>query len=434
MPKVNVVGAGLAGCEAAWQLAKRGVSVTLYEMKPDKKTPAHHTDDFCELVCSNSFRAQGLSNAIGLLKEEMRLLDSLIMRCADETAVPAGGALAVDRSKFSYLVTEYIRNNENIEIVNKEIDTLDFDVPTIIATGPLTSDSLAEKIKDFFGNDSLSFFDAAAPIVLADTIDMGKAFYASRYGKGGADYINCPMSKEEYDLFYKELINAETAEIHGFEKENVFEGCMPVEIMAQRGYETLLFGPLKPIGLEDPRYPGKRFHAVVQLRKDNVEGSMFNIVGFQTHLKFGEQKRVFSMIPGLEKAEFVRYGVMHRNTFINSPKHLTEVYESRTRKGLFFAGQMTGVEGYLESAASGLVCGLNANPEIKEKVIFGNKTAIGSLGAYISSGSIGTFQPMNVNFGLMAPLENKVKKKDKKEQISLRALNIVKEKILEYKL
>lgn len=422
--EINVIGAGLAGCEAAWQAANSGAKVTLYEMKPEKKTPAHKTDGFAELVCSNSLRAEGLKNAIGLLKEEMRLLGSVIMECADKTRVPAGGALAVDREAFSSLVTEKIRSHPNITVVSKETDALTFDRPTVVATGPLTSDLLAEKIKEFFGMDSLYFFDAAAPIVTAESVDMKKAFFASRYGKGTADYINCPMTKEEYDRFYTELINAETAELHGFENDNVFEGCMPVEVMAKRGRDTLLFGPLKPVGLENPETE-ERYEAVVQLRKDNSASSLYNIVGFQTHLKFGEQKRVFSLIPGLENAEFVRFGVMHRNTFINSPKCLSETYETRKQKGLFFAGQMTGVEGYLESAASGLVAGLNAVSS--EPIIFGGKTAIGSLAKYISDKNIEKFQPMNVNFGLFDPLETRTKKKEKKEALSQRALSIIRD-------
>lgn len=419
--KVAVVGGGLAGCEAAWQLAKKGVNVTLYEMKPGKKSPAHKSDNLCELVCSNSLRATGLANAIGLLKEEMRLLGSLIMECADMTAVPAGAALAVDRDAFSQAVTDKIRTCDNITVVNEEITSLDFDCPVIIATGPLTSAPLAAEIKKYFGDDGLWFFDAAAPIVTAESINMEKAFFASRYDKGTADYINCPMSKEEYDAFYQELISAKCAELHEFENDRVFEGCMPIEVMAKRGYETLLYGPLKPVGLTDKRFPDNKPCGVVQLRKDNSESSLYNIVGFQTHLLFGEQKRVFSMIPGLENAEFVRYGVMHRNTYINSPKFLTETFEAKAKKGLFFAGQMTGVEGYLESAASGLVCGLNANPNRTKPVIFGRETAIGSLAAYIST-SNDNFQPMNVNFGIFEPLSGKIKKKDRKELMSKRAL------------
>ena len=422
--KVNVIGGGLAGCEAAWQLANRNCKVTLYEMKPQKKSPAHHSDNLCELVCSNSLRAEGLKNAVGLLKEEMRLLGSLIMECADKTRVPAGGALAVDRDAFSSMVTEKINNHPNITIVYKEIESLDFEENTIIATGPLTSDALSEKIKDFFGQDSLYFFDAAAPIVTAESIDMSKAFFASRYDKGTPDYINCPMNEEEYKAFYEELINAEEITLKDFEKDKVFEGCMPVEVMAKRGYETLLYGPLKPVGLKNP-HSDENSKAVVQLRKDNAAASLYNIVGFQTHLTFGEQKRVFSMIPGLENAEFVRYGVMHRNTFINSPKVLDNTYQVRKNKGLFFAGQLTGVEGYLESASSGLVAALNAIPG-QDPVIFDNRTAIGALANYISSENIEDFQPMNVNFGLFPPLEEKVKKKERKEAMSQRALEIIK--------
>lgn len=420
---VIVVGGGLAGCEAAWQLAERGCSVLLYEMKPEKRSPAHSSDDLCELVCSNSFRAEGLKNAVGLLKEEMRLFNSLIMCCADETRVPAGGALAVDRQKFSSLVSTKIKNHPNIKIEQKEITSLDFDCPAIIATGPLTSAILSEKIKEFFGLNSLYFFDAAAPVVSSSSIDMSKAFFGSRYDKGTPDYINCPMNEEEYDIFYKALIEAETVKLKDFEDEKVFEGCMPVEVMAKRGYETLLFGPLKPVGL---RPPGSLTtpKAVVQLRRDNAAASLYNLVGFQTHLTFGEQKRVFSLIPGLENAEFTRYGVMHRNTFINSPKLLDNTYQTRTKKSLFFAGQMTGVEGYLESASSGLVAALNAaNPQ--KPVIFDQRTAIGALACYISNDKIENFQPMNVNFGLLPPLEERHPKKDKKQLLSERALKII---------
>lgn len=421
--RVVVVGGGLAGCEAAWQLAQRGCTVDLYEMKPEKKSPAHHAESLCELVCSNSFRAEGLKNAVGLLKEEMRLLDSLVMRCADENRVPAGGALAVDRAAFSQAVTDRIVSHPNITLVNKEVTSLDFDCPAVIATGPLTSEPLAETIRGFFGRDSLWFFDAAAPIVTAESIDLSKAFFASRYDKGTPDYINCPMNETQYEAFYQALVTAETATLKGFENEKVFEGCMPVEVMARRGRETLLFGPLKPVGLKNPE-TGESYTAVVQLRKDNAAASLYNIVGFQTHLTFGEQKRVFSMIPGLEQAEFVRYGVMHRNTYINSPKVLDRTFQVRAKAGLFFAGQMTGVEGYLESAASGLVAGLNANP-LSEQVLFDNRTAIGALAEYISNPAVENFQPMNVNFGLFAPLEEKVKKKDRKEALSNRALEIV---------
>lgn len=422
---VYVVGAGLAGCEAAWQAAKSGAKVRLIEMKPKKKIPAHNSDLFCELCCSNSFRAEGLSNAIGLLKHELRLMGSLVMMCADKTRVPAGGALAVDRDEFPKAVTEFIKNEPNIEIIEKEADSLDFDAPAVIATGPLTSEPLALKIAGFFGREGLHFFDAAAPIVTAESVDMSKAYFASRYGKGTPDYINCPMTKEEYDAFYEALVTAQTAEIRDFEN-NVFEGCMPVETMAQRGKDTLLFGPLKPVGLPDPK-TGKTPYAVVQLRKDNAASSMYNLVGFQTHLRFPEQKRVFSMIPGLENAEFVRYGVMHRNTYINSPSALTAAYETVKRKGLFFAGQMTGVEGYIESCSSGFVAGINAARETP--YIFDEKTAIGALAHYISNGAVTDFQPMNVNFGIFPPLEwsgKKPKKADRKEMYSARAIEIIK--------
>ena len=422
---VNVVGAGLAGCEAAWQAAKSGAKVRLYEMKPKKRIPAHNSSDFCELCCSNSFRAEGLSNAIGLLKEELRAMGSLIMKCADMTRVPAGGALAVDREAFPRAVTEHIKNEPNIEIIEKEIDTLEFDCPTVIATGPLTSDLLAGKIAEFFGSEGLHFFDAAAPTVTFESVDMQKAYFASRYGKGTPDYINCPMTKDEYEAFYEELITAETAEIRDFEN-NVFEGCMPVETMASRGKETLLFGPLKPVGLPDPK-TGKTPYAVVQLRKDNAAETVYNIVGFQTHLRFPEQRRVFGMIPGLENAEFVRYGVMHRNTFISSPGNLTAAYETVKRKNLFFAGQMTGVEGYIESCSSGFVAGINAARD--ERYIFPPETAIGALAHYISNTQITDFQPMNVNFGIFPPLEwtgRKPKKADRKEMYSQRALEMIK--------
>lgn len=428
MKKVNVIGAGFAGSEAAYQLAKRGVKVTLYEMKPKKKTPAHSSDSFCELCCSNSFRAEGLRNAVGLLKEEMRYLDSIVMKCADKTRVPAGGALAVDRKAFSEEVTYELRQNPNIEIVEKEISSLDFEENTIVATGPLTSDILSKEIESLLGVNYLYFFDAAAPVITAESIDMTKAFFASRYGKGTPDYINCPMTKEEYDVFYKALITAEKVKLHGFENNKVFEGCMPVEEMAARGHDTLLFGPLKPVGLSDPRTKIKPT-AVVQLRRDNAAASLYNLVGFQTHLTFKEQKRVFSLIPGLESAEFVRYGVMHRNTFINSPELLTNTYSLKKKPGLFFAGQMTGVEGYIESAASGLVAGINADPDRQKPFVFPRETAIGALAHYISSAEKETFQPMNINFGLIPPLEQKskkLKKSDKYELISQRSLEIIK--------
>lgn len=422
--KATVIGAGLAGCEAAYQLAKRGIKVELYEMKPHKKTPAHSYDGFAELVCSNSLRADSLSNAVGLLKEEMRRLDSIIMKCADENKVPAGGALAVDRIKFSDSVTKAVRSHPNITVREREITEIPPDGNVIIATGPLTSDALSESIGNYLGNEYLHFFDAAAPIVTFDSIDTETAFFASRYDKGTPDYINCPMNEQQYTAFYNELINAECAQLHGFENKNVFEGCMPVEVMAKRGPQTLLFGPLKPVGLVDKR-TGIRSHAVVQLRKDNTDGTLYNIVGFQTHLKFPEQKRVFSMIPGLENAEFVRYGVMHRNTFINSPKSLTKYYSCKNRKTLFFAGQMTGVEGYVESASSGLVAGINLARTINGSapIDFTKYTATGALSNYISEGSCGAFQPMNVNFGIIEPLETRIKSKaERYEAISKRAL------------
>lgn len=432
---INVIGAGLAGCEAAWQIAKRGGKVRLYEMKPKKKTPAHHLDTFAELVCSNSLRSNQLENAVGLLKEELRRMGSLIMECADENAVPAGGALAVDREDFSKCVTEKIRNNPNIEVIEQEYTHIDNDNLTIIASGPLTSEALFKEIAKITGDNSLSFFDAAAPIVKADSINMDKAFTASRYDRGDADYINCPMDREEYMAFYEALINAEKAEIKDFEKNMVFEGCMPVEVMAERGPDTLRFGPLKPVGLTDPK-TGKVPYAVVQLRQDNKEGTLYNMVGFQTRLKWGEQKRVFSMIPALENAEFVRYGVMHRNTFINSPELLLPSYRLKNRKSLFFAGQITGVEGYVESTASGLVAGINAYRVLKglDEIYFPKTTAIGALAYYVSTSSVGNFQPMNVNFGLIEDLKptnadgKPIKIRDKRvknRMISERALNVI---------
>jgi len=423
MNKATVIGAGLAGCEAAWQLAKRGIQVDLYEMKPEKKTPAHSYDGFAELVCSNSLRADGLANAVGLLKEEMRRLDSLIIACADKTRVPAGGALAVDRTKFSDAVTEVIKNHPNINIIAEEVTEIPDCENVIIASGPLTSDALSENIGKFFGKEYLHFFDAAAPIVTFDSINMDVAFFASRYDKGTPDYINCPMTKEQYEVFYNAIINAECAKLHEFDN-NVFEGCMPIEVMAKRGEQTMLFGPLKPVGLIDSR-TGSRSYAVVQLRKDNTDGTLYNIVGFQTHLKFPEQKRVFSLIPGLENAEFVRYGVMHRNTFINSPLTMTKYYHSKKREDLYFAGQMTGVEGYVESASSGLVAGINLARRIngKEQIDFTKFTAIGALSNYITEGGCGNFQPMNVNFGIIESLDRRIKSKQERyTAISERAL------------
>ncbi len=424
MMTANVIGAGLAGCEAAWALANRGIDVNLYEMKPKKFSPAHKLSTFCELVCSNSLRADMLENAVGLLKEELRQMGSIVMACADQTRVPAGGALAVDREGFSKLVTEKILSHKNIHFKNEEITKLDLDACTIVASGPLTEGALYEEIGALFSEEALHFFDAAAPIVTLESINMQKAYRAARYGRGGADYINCPMDKAEYETFYNALISAEEAEVHGFEKHMVFEGCMPVEVMAKRGKQTLLFGPLKPVGLEDPK-TGTLPHAVVQLRQDNKDGTLFNLVGFQTHLKFGEQKRVFSMIPGLEQAEFVRYGVMHRNTFLNSPKLINRYYQTNQYKNLFFAGQITGVEGYVESAASGLAAGINLSRQMRglSMVDFPNTTATGALAHYISEGADTQFQPMNVNFGIFRPLETRVrKKKERNALLSKRAL------------
>ena len=405
--RANVIGAGLAGCEAAYQLAKRGIKVKLYEMKPVKRTPAHKSDLFAELVCSNSLKAARVASAAGMLKEEMRMLDSLLMKCADKCTVPAGGALAVDRDIFSNLVTEEIKNNPNIEIINEEIDTLDFDDPTVIATGPLTSDVLSNAISEKFGT-SLSFFDAAAPIVKAESVDMTSAFFASRYGKGdGDDYINCPMNKAEYEVFYNELINAERAPLHDFDVNNpkVYEGCIPVEVMAQRGVDTLRFGPMKPVGLTDPA-TGHRPWAVLQLRRENSKGTMYNLVGFQTNLKFPEQKRVFGLIPALKNADFCRYGVMHRNTFINSPTLLNGDYSLKNNNSLFFAGQITGVEGYMESASSGLMAGINCARFIKGKttVVLPETSMIGALSRYISDETVTNFQPMGANMGVLPEL------------------------------
>ena len=424
---VSVIGAGLAGSEAAWQLANRGIKVCLYEMKAHKKTPAHVSDDFAELVCSNSFRSDELSNAVGLLKEELRRLDSLIMKCADANRVPAGGALAVDREGYARMVTEHIKNHPNITLIEEEVCEIP-EGEVIIASGPLTSDALAETIAALCPDSDLHFYDAAAPIVMADSIDMESAFFASRYDKGTADYINCPMDKEEYLAFWKELCTAQEAPVHGFDDGGVFEGCMPVEVMARRGEDTLRFGPLKPVGLIDPRN-GRENYAVVQLRRDNAEGSIYNIVGFQTHLRFPEQKRVFSMIPALKNAEFVRYGVMHRNTYLNSPTLLDRYYRLKNEPRISFAGQMTGVEGYVESCASGLLVGIEtANRMLgREPVDFPQETAVGALGLYVSGGSVsGNFQPMNINFGIITPLGYRVKgKRNKNAEISKRSLEII---------
>ena len=424
--KVKVIGAGLAGSEAAWQLAQRGIQVELYEMKPGKKSPAHHVDTFAELVCSNSLRGDRLENAVGLLKEELRRLGSLIMECAEATRVEAGGCLAVDRQGFSDMVTEKLRNHPNVTVVSEEVTKVP-EGPVIVATGPLTSDAMSEAIGAYFGAEQLHFFDAAAPLVTYESIDMTKAWWQSRYDRGTADYINCAMNKEEYDAFLQALISAEEAEVHGFEDKNVFEGCMPVEVMGRRGYDTLRFGPLKPVGLVDPN-TGKEPYAVVQLRQDNAAKSVFNLVGFQTHLKFGEQKRVFSMIPALKNAEFVRYGVMHRNTFLQSPKLLDRYYADRRNPLVAFAGQMTGVEGYVESAASGFLAAVAMAAKVKGEALpeFPQETAIGALGLYISDSRIENFQPMNVNFSIIAPLRQRIRKKAEKNlAIANRSLEII---------
>ncbi len=426
MSTVKVIGAGLAGSEAAWQLAQRGVQVELYEMKPHKKSPAHHADTFAELVCSNSLRGDKLENAVGLLKEELRRLDSLIIACADATRVEAGGCLAVDRQGFSALVTERLRSHPNITVREEEVTEVP-QGPVIIATGPLTSDAMSQAIGRYFGADYLHFFDAAAPLVTAESIDMQEAWWQSRYDRGTPDYINCAMNKEQYEAFVKELITAEEAQVHGFEDKNVFEGCMPVEVMARRGFETLRYGPLKPVGLVDPK-TGREPYAVVQLRQDNASKTVFNLVGFQTHLKFGEQKRVFSMIPALKNAEFVRYGVMHRNTFLQSPKLLDKYYADRRDPLVAFAGQMTGVEGYVESAASGYLAAVAMAAKVQGRVVpdFPKTTAIGALGLYISDESVAAFQPMNINFSIIAPLDVRIRKKAEKNQaIAMRALEVI---------
>ena len=428
MMKVTVVGAGLAGSEAAWQLAQRGISVELIEMKPHKMSPAHHSANFGELVCSNSLRGDRLENAVGLLKEEMRQLGSLIISCADATRVEAGGCLAVDRDGFSALITEKIRNHPNITVREEEVTHMP-EGPVIVATGPLTSDDFSKAIGEYFGQDYLHFFDAAAPLVTAESVDMDLAWWQSRYDRGTPDYINCALSKEEYEAFVNELVSAQEAEVHGFEDKKVFEGCMPVEVMARRGFETLRYGPLKPVGLVDPR-TGKEPYAVVQLRQDNAAKSVFNLVGFQTHLKFPEQKRVFSMIPALRNAEFVRYGVMHQNTFLQSPKLLDRYYADRRNPLVAFAGQMTGVEGYVESAASGLLAALAMAAKVqgKEPPQFPQTTAIGALALYISDERVENFQPMNINFSIVAPLEQRIRKKAEKNlAIANRALAVIAE-------
>ena len=426
MELVTVLGAGLAGSECAWQLANRGIRVRLVEMKPGKMTPAHSSPYFGELVCSNSLRSDELSNAVGLLKAEMRAMGSLIMESADRNRVAAGGALAVDRVGFSKYITEKLSNHPNIEIVSAEATEIP-DGETVIATGPLSSDAIAEKIAALCPDSDLHFYDAVAPIVTLESVDMESAFFASRYNKGTADYVNCPMDKDEYLAFVKELVSAKEAEVHGFDDGGVFEGCMPVEVMARRGVDTLRYGPLKPVGLVDPR-TGKANYAVVQLRRDNADGTIYNLVGFQTHLTWGEQKRVFSMIPALKNAEFVRYGVMHRNTYLNSPRLLDRYYRLKSDPRISFAGQMTGVEGYVESAASGMLVGIETAARVlgMEPVDFPQETAIGALGLYISGGSVGDFQPMNVNFGIIKPLDYRVKgKRNKNAEISKRSLEII---------
>ena len=418
---INVIGGGLAGCEAAYQIAKRGIKVKLYEMKPSVFSPAHSNENLAEIVCSNSFKSNAITNACGLLKEELRRLDSLLIKCADKTSVPAGQALAVDREKFSRLVTEEIEKIENIEIIREEYKKeIDDDVITIIATGPLTSEKMEKQISKITGEDKLHFYDAAAPIVEKESIDMNIAFFGDRYGKeGDSSYINLPFNKEEYEIFYNELINAEVVNLHKFEKKEIFEGCMPIEVMAKRGEDTIRFGPLKPVGFIDPR-TNTRPYAIVQLRQDNESGTLYNLVGFQTNLKFGEQKRVFSMIPGLQNAEFVKYGVMHRNTYINSPILLNKTFNMKSNKKIFFAGQITGVEGYVESIASGLSAGINASKTYKseEVIIFPEETVIGSLSKYISTENK-RFQPMNANFGILPQLEEKIK--DKQERYKKQA-------------
>ena len=428
--RVKVIGAGLAGSEAAWQLAQRGIQVDLYEMKPHKMSPAHHSADFAELVCSNSLRGDRLENAVGLLKEELRRVGSLIMECAEATRVEAGGCLAVDRGGFARMVTEKIRSHPNITVIDQEVTEVP-EGPVIIATGPLTSDGMSEAIGKYFGGetDYLHFFDAAAPLVTAESIDMNLAWWQSRYDRGTPDYINCALDREQYEAFIRELTTAEEAEVHGFEDKNVFEGCMPVEVMARRGFETLRYGPLKPVGLRDPN-TGKEPYAVVQLRQDNAEKTVFNLVGFQTHLKFGEQKRVFSMIPALRNAEFVRYGVMHQNTFLQSPRLLDKYYSDRRNPLVAFAGQMTGVEGYVESTASGYLAAVAMAAKVQGRALpeFPRTTAIGALGLYVSDETVENFQPMNINFSIIAPLEQRIRKKAEKNlAIANRSLAVIDE-------
>lgn len=429
MKTITVIGAGLAGCEATYQLIKRGFNVKLYEMRPTKTTGAHETDKFAELVCSNSLRADGLGNAVGVLKEEMRILDSLIMQAADATRVPAGGALAVDRDRFADYITEYMENNDQVEIMREELTTIP-DGPTILASGPLTSAGLADELKKLTGEEFFYFYDAPAPIIEKDSIDFDKVYLKSRYDKGEAAYLNCPMSEEEFNAWHHELINAEVATPKDFEKGVFFEGCMPIEVMAKRGIQTVLFGPMKPVGLEDPT-TGKTPYAVVQLRQDNAAASLYNIVGFQTSLKWGDQKRIIQMIPGLENAEIVRYGVMHKNSFVNAPSFMRPTYQTRVRDNLFLAGQITGVEGYVESASSGMVAGINMAKFLGEQdlIEFSPQTAIGALSTYITKTDAKNFQPMNVNFGIFEDFEERVKKKEKKAAYASRAI----EQIATYK-
>ena len=426
--EVTVIGAGLAGSECAWQLAQRGIDVILREMKPEKKTPAHTTDQFAELCCSNSLRSDQLENAVGLLKEELRRMGSLILSCADATRVEAGGALAVNRHGFAALVTERIRNHPRIRVVPGEVTALPEQGEVVVASGPLTSDALAQELQKLLGADSdLHFYDAAAPLVSAESVDMDKAWFGSRYDRGTADYVNCPMTEEEYDAFWQALTTAQEAEVHGFEDKMVFEGCMPVEVMARRGHDTLCYGPLKPRGLKDPR-TGKEPYAVVQLRRDNAAGTVYNLVGFQTHLRFPGQRRVFSMIPALHDAEFLRYGVMHRNTFLNSPRLLDRYYRLKSRPEISFAGQMTGVEGYVESAASGFLVGVETARRLtgRPPINFPQETAVGALALYVSNPAATAFQPMNINFGIIPPLDHRVKgKRNKNAELSQRSLAII---------
>lgn len=423
---IVIIGGGLAGCEAAWQIAQRGIKVKLYEMKPEKFSPAHSSPDLAEIVCSNSFKSNSIENAAGLLKEELRIMGSLVIGCADENKVPAGQALAVDRDRFSRSITQKIEAQHNIELIREEVREIPDEGIVIIAAGPLASEDLSESIQRVLGKDYMYFYDAAAPVVTYESLNMEKIFEADRYGKGDSDYLNCPMNEEEYNRFYDELVNAQVAQLHGFENKKVFEGCMPVEVMAKRGRQTLAFGPLKPVGLIDPA-TGKRPFAVVQLRQDNAEGTLFNLVGFQTNLKWSEQKRVFSLIPGLESAEFVRYGVMHRNTYIDSPNLLTPSNNLKCEPRIFFAGQITGVEGYVESVSSGLIAGINAARMIKgrEPVRFPVNTVMGALSAYISTGAAANFQPMNANFGIMPKPKDKIPREQRKSSISKIALESI---------